>query len=203
MDSMKDALIKAAPDLGTALTARGPKAVPTIDCGTFESAQPQIDQTEAKVLKFIGICHVTDGMTFREIASGTELQIPAVKTALVSLVAKGTVKESGETEPNYRRYTLTAVPAPEAPAPPVDRRSKEQRWSDEAAAKQRAADEALKPKPQPRYEPSESEVQAAMAAEEARRKAIKFTPEEREELRRMEGRTPRNPQVAIVPPKRS
>jgi hypothetical protein len=193
-----DALLQA----GSAAVVPAASTVPVIDCGTFESAEPQLDPIEEKVLAFLRICHLTSGLTFREVAGGTALPIAEAKRALESLVANGTVKHSGEPEPNYRRYSLTA-PEPEAPAPPVDRRSKEQRWSDEAAAKQRAADEALKPKPQPRYQPTADEVQAALDAEEARRKAIVFTPEEREYLRRMEGRVPINPQSVIVKPKRS
>jgi hypothetical protein len=44
--------------------------VTTIDCGTFDPA-PQVDLIETKVLAFLKVCHLTSGLTYREIAGGT------------------------------------------------------------------------------------------------------------------------------------
>jgi hypothetical protein len=190
-------------DLGDALLSRGSNApvpaaptVPVIDCGTFESAQPLVDPIEQKVLAFLRVCHLTDGLTYREVAGGTSLPIADVKAALERLVAAGDVKHTDVPEPNYRRYSLTAI-VPEVPAPSPDKRSKEQIWSDNAYARVRAEEAAKLPPPTPRYEPTDAEVQAAMDAEAARKAAAVLTPEQREFLRLTEGRVPRNPQAFV------
>jgi hypothetical protein len=86
---------------------------------------------------------------------------------------------------------------PESPAPSPDKRSKEQRWSDEVYARVRAEELAKLPPPKPRYQPTDAEVQAALDAEAARKAAAVLTPEQREFLRLTEGRVLRNPQLFI------
>ena len=182
-----------------AAPAPTPPTVPVIDGGTFESAESQVDPVEQKVLKFIRICHLNDGLVVKEIASGCDLPIADVQTALASLIAKGTVTHSGEpdSEANKRRYNLANfVPEP-LPAPVTDRRSDEQKWSDEIQRKFREEEAAKQPPPAKRYEPTPEEVQAAVAAEHARHN-VTFTEEQQRELKLMEGRrTGLNPQVAI------
>jgi hypothetical protein len=200
---------KPAIDLGGALLPRGSNApvqvdsaritepvmptAPTVDGGTFEPAKPVMDPVEQKVLAFIRICHVTDGLTYREISGGCDLPIAEVKHALESLVERGTIRHSGDTEPNYRRYSLTS-PIPESPASAPQTLSPSEQWAIDA--RQRAdAEEAAKRSPEPkRYEPSETDV----TAELQRRKSVApLTPEERQQLEPMRGRVPRNPQAFV------
>jgi hypothetical protein len=159
-----------------------------------EPVAPKVDPAEAKVLAFLRICHVTDGLTHREIAGGTSLQSTDVKTALASLVANGTVKHSGEDEVNYRRYRL-AVSVPERPSQPVeDFMTADQRWAMDARRRVLDAEAANRPPEPKRWTPSEE----AITAEMEKRKSVKpLSPEERHQLKLLEGRVSRNPQEAI------
>jgi hypothetical protein len=113
---------------------------------TVTPAEPQANPAEQKVVAFIKLCHLTDGLTYREIASGCDLQIADVKAALASLVASGVLSHSDEAEPNYRRYNLaTPVPAAAPPAEPYV--SPEARWAAEAQQRQRAELAAKYPQP--------------------------------------------------------
>lgn len=139
------------PDLGNALRQAGSGFVPTVsNVGdspkepiTVTPAEPQSSPVEQKVVAFIKLCHLTSGLTYREIASGCDLQIADVKVALASLVASGTLSHSDEAEPNYRRYNLaTPVPVAAPPAEPICgtaelwNREAQRRHREEMAAKQ-------------------------------------------------------------------
>jgi hypothetical protein len=110
-------------------------------------AEPQSSPVEQKVVAFIKLCHLTSGLTYREIASGCDLQIADVKVALASLVASGTLSHSDEAEPNYRRYMLTTS-EPVKAAPPADPYgSPEARWAAEARQRHQAEQAARHPQP--------------------------------------------------------
>ena len=175
-----------------------PPAEPTVSKVGDSPEAPQVDPVEQKVLAFVRICHVTDGLTYKEIAGGTSLLISAVRHALESLVANGTLKHSGEDESNYRRYML-AVSEPVQSAQPVeDFRTSSQVW-DYQQRQRVAVEEAAKRPPEPkRYSPSESEVTAALDAEAEKKTTLVLSPEERQSLDiSMRNRRPINQQQFI------
>lgn len=161
--------------------------------------------TEQKILRFIKLCRVTDGLTIREIAGGTQLPIADVRKALDSLVASGTLTSTGEPEMEFqrRRYNTPTVAEVVAPKPePYE--SADQRINRESRAAYEADKLAHQPPAPPTvHYPTDAEVQTILDAKEAERKSIVFTPEERAQLKLMDGRlTGLNPNVAIVNPKR-
>ena len=205
-DKQNDALRSLSSELAGLKTA-GQGFVPTpivVDCGEMtESESPVAPQTpapnpnESKILRFIKLCKVTDGLTVREIAGGTQLPIADVRKALDSLVASGTLTVTGDSENlgNHLRYNL-----PTSEQEPIHADEVADQRINSLAEVERQRDRLAHPAPQPppNYRPTDAEVAAALLAQEAARKAIKFTAEEREQLKLMEGRlVGLNPNIAL------
>jgi hypothetical protein len=171
-------------DLGNTLMQSG---------GTPAEPVIQADPNEQKILKFIGICHVSDGLTYREIANGCDLPIASVKTALASLVQKGMLTSSEEPEPNYRRYRLTAT-VPAASSGPASEPTADERWARESRQRVLAAEASRRAPESKRYTPTEEEITAEL---ERRKQVTPLTDAEGRELELGAGRVPINPQIAV------
>jgi hypothetical protein len=156
--------------------------------------------TQLDVQKIFRFLQTSPGAFPNEVAAGTGLPVSTVQTVLNILVAESEVRrlDAKDGFDSQARYTLVGYAPPAPDAPIVDSRSIEQKWSDEAATRERAKQEALTPKVTPRYNPTAEAVQAELDAAEARRQAaFNMTPEQRAQLKLMEGRTPRNPQAFV------
>jgi hypothetical protein len=207
-DQLKVALIKSIPDLGSALSAPRPRvidcgvinsleeakqaAASTLDCGEILSPETPQDPVEQKVLKFLGICRTSVGLTAREISGGTGLPISDVKVALAALVTAGTVLSDDGYE-NQRRYTLSSpvTEQPEVPAQQTLNPAEQQLR--EAAQKHQA--EVLAKTPQPkRHIVTDAELDAELAK---RKTVTPLTVEERRLLDLGRDRVPINPQSVI------
>jgi hypothetical protein len=186
-------------DLGDALLLAGAHAappVPTVDCCTFGAAEPVAEPVDPADARVIGLLVASTALVRNEIAGGLNLSRERVDGLLARLVAEGRVIRL-EQDDHSVQYTVQKT-TPVQPATTEPYISPEQRWSNEAAAKQRAADEALKPKPAPRYEPSAEEIQLVLDAEAERRKSIALSPEERKTIDLMtRNRVARNPQAYL------
>jgi hypothetical protein len=131
--------------------------------------------------------------TRNEIASGCDISRANVQSILDVICAAHEVIRTA-TEDNTATYSL-ANQEPVAMPEPIDKRTAEQRWSDEqrAAGLRRWKMEHPSETPQqPRkYEPSDDEIQQALNAT----KVQPISAEEREDLeRRTRNRIPQNPQ---------
>jgi hypothetical protein len=137
----------------------------------------------------------TKSATRLEICGGTGLGRSTVEAILAAVVEGGLVTKTGED--NVAVYANVSQ-APVAKPAPIDPRSPEQIWSDE---QRKAGLEQYRREhpnetyvPPARYEPSEEEVQAAIAA----KKVTPLSPEDHADLeQRLRNRTPRNPQQFV------
>ena len=187
-------------ELSTLVTAgsRFVPPAPGIDSGTWEPAQPvqvpvvaQDESPEAKrIIRFVGVCSAS--VTQREISGGTGLGLETVISLLPVLVQSGALRiVSGEQNlAQYRLAGFTPVP----PAPPVPYIRPEVKWNNEQRARELAKDAVNRPKPMPRYKPSDSAVDAALREKATVRP---LTDAERKELAASRDRLEINPNMFL------
>jgi hypothetical protein len=134
--------------------------------------------------------------TAKELANGLCLPLETVQSVLDVVVHAGEViRIDGDGAQNTARYNLAGMPTPVVETPTAQWKSTEQLWPDRERARVLSEEKLKNPPPQPkRYTPTDAEVESEMVE----RKSVKpLTPEERQQIKLMEGRTPRNPQIFV------
>lgn len=191
------ALIEMLSGLSVAGVGVPPVTPITIDCGEFDSAEPEpavspVDPSVSKVLAFL---RLSPECTRREVAGGCELRLDEVNAILARLTESGAITSDSGYE-NTRRYKLAGFTP--TPAQPVEEftPSTEMVWSAEQRQRELAEERRLYPEPPiKRYEPTEEEIDAEME----KRTTIVLTDAQRKELDvAMRNRRPLNPQAFIV-----
>jgi hypothetical protein len=133
-------------------------------------------------------------VTAREISGGSGVPIESVVVILGAVLSAGEIVETGGSA-NTTTYSLTGSTLPVVEPSPASYVSEEARWNAGAQARERALAEARKPKPEPSYQPTEAELQAAL---DAKKTTHVLTEDERRELKLGEGhRGGVNPQLFI------
>ena len=152
-----------------------------------------------KVMKFLQENPLVDGITRRELSGGLGLSLTEVQTIVDALLASGDIIVlNSSDQASTRRYRMPFGPEPPAPIfEPYD--NADLRINRAAAAiRQQERLEHPVPVPPQAHRVTDEEVAKALLAQEAARKNITFTPDERAFLDRTAKQLPGlNPNVAL------
>jgi hypothetical protein len=183
LPTAEEAIIAELSTLTAAGSGYVPPAVePIAEAQHVSQPEPAVDPNEERIVKFIRVCHLPEGIHADEMRGACGIPKDAVMVAINSLLAKGIIRHNGAIEVNHRRYMLTASEPEQPVAPPAEtQQSRDAKFNAECQARWRAENPLPAP-PKPTVI-TDAEVEAELA----KMRAVKpISPEERRDLEQRE-----------------